>query len=180
MTPTARLPTLVLVLKGTCLFSAVFGLATPIITSDNGEVKSYLYKSCAGNTCYNFGAEIRDFEIPFPDKLKAALAFTCLALVLSLVQTLLHFSSGPLIQGLLTILSIPNAFFFMLAFVLVASETKLGGSNYGVGFAFMIIGWLVSMAHFLMSRKESKKAGGSAPVQKLSVKVPPGKQEGDE
>lgn len=150
-----------LALKGTCLLSAILGIATPVVTATGVEM--YLYKSCVLGTCANYGSKHSTpnpfgppvvTEVPFPNKLKAALAFICLALVVSLVQTVLHFTAKPPNHALLGNLSIPNAFFFLLSFALVASDdpTK-GGGNYGAGFAFMIIGMLTAVAHFAVSKK---------------------------
>ena len=93
-------------------------------------------------------------EIPFTDKNKAALAFISLALVVSLAQTVLHFTASPPNHSLLGNLSIPNALFFLLSFAIVASEDATGGGiKYGAGFAFMIIGMLAAVAHFAVSKK---------------------------
>ena len=132
-----------LALKVTCLLSAILGLATPILTNNGSS--SYLLKYCVNGKCVNYG----DAGVPFTDKSKAALAMICLALVVSLAQTALHFTVN---HALLGKLSIPNAFFFMVAFTIVASEDA-NGASYGAGFAFMIIGWLASMGHFSVSNK---------------------------
>jgi hypothetical protein len=82
----------------------------------------------------------------------------CLALIISLAQTVLHFTATPPNHALLGKLSIPNAFFFMVAFAIIASDTLGQGASYGAGFAFMIIGWLASMGHFIVSNKAAASA----------------------
>jgi len=142
-----------LALKATCLLSAVLALATPILTT--GAFSSYLFKYCVNGTCVNYG----DAGVPFTDKSKAALSMVCLALIVSLAQTVLHFTATPPNHALLGKLSIPNAFFFMVAFAIIASEDATSATtSYGAGFVFMIIGWLASMGHFAVSNKAAASA----------------------
>ena len=141
-----------LALKATCLLSAVLALATPIRTA--GSASYFLTKACGGGICFNFGSAL----LPWTTKGQATLAMICLALIVSLAQTVLHFTATPPNHALLGKLSIPNAFFFMVAFAIVASDDAPAGVSYGAGFAFMIIGWLTSMGHFAVSNKAAASA----------------------
>ena len=142
-----------LVLKGVSLLSVILGFATPLTKVSQTvmpgvtiSAESYLTKSCFNGQCTNYDGNQ-------PDKLKAALAFACLALILSVVMLGLHFTAKPPNHALLGNLSIPQALCFLLSFAMVVAAMNDGSPKYNAGFAFLIIGTLTSAAHFAASKK---------------------------
>merc|ERR1719453_1803775 len=125
-----------LVLKGVSLLSAVLGFATPLTKESFAfgpvtlTTESYLTKACVQGTCTNYDGDQ-------PDKMKAALAFACLALILSVVITGLHFTAKPPNHALLGNLSIPQAFCFLLSFAMVVAAADGSSPKYFAGFAFL-------------------------------------------
>jgi hypothetical protein len=131
-----------LALKGTCLLSllsAILGIAT---VGDEREEE----KSTVGDA--------------------KAFVLICLALIVSLIQNVFFFAAAPPNYALLRTLSILNAVFFIAAFVIVASSPFQAFClrdfslcpAYGVGFVFMIIGWLASMGHFAVSNNACSRS----------------------
>ena len=98
---------------------------------------------------------------------------------------MLHFTKKPPNHKLLGYLSIPNAFFFFLSFVLVTAETAkdmdYSGKKHGVkviydaGYSFLIIGFLASVAHIAACLHFAKQAAGNSEVEMQQVSRGPPK-----
>jgi hypothetical protein len=169
-----------LVLKATCLLSAIIAFATPIAVAPdtNGTtiVIVYLTKDCQeGATPFGGGGSrdgdgcITSFADAMDGKQKGAIAFGSFALIFSFGSFVLHFFAPPKPpnHALLAKLSLPTAFSFMLSFSLLAAlingrSTELVFA-YSSGFAFLILGTLASVAHFFVSKKAaaSSRTGGA-------------------
>ena len=166
-----------------------------------GSTESYTTSYGGYSNCrqiyvgYNGYSYICTRTTPWPKHIKAALVFCCLALILSLaqavLQAMLHFTKKPPNHKLLGYLSIPNAFFFLLSFALVTAETakdmNYSGEgyayrdHYGVknvyhaGYAFLIIGFLASVAHIAACLHFAKQAAGTSEVEMQQVSRGPPK-----
>jgi hypothetical protein len=96
------------------------------------------------------------------------------------LQAVLHFTKKPPNHKLLGYLFTPNAFFFFfLSFALVTAETAkdmdYSGKQYGikityhVGYAFLILGFLASVAHIAACLHFAKQAAGTSEVEMQQV-----------
>jgi hypothetical protein len=182
-----------LALKATCLLSAILGFATPLMNfvsyqeagAFSYSVSAYLTKVCnrpltangayvnGNDVCTNYGGDA-------PDKQKAAIAFCAIALIISFIQCVLHFTAKLPNHALLGKLSLAAAFAFLISFSLIANNKGLattgfgGGDNEinGPGFASLIIGWLASAGLFVVVRKQQRAApagaGGAVKLEESS------------
>ena len=144
-----------LALKCTCALSAIVVLTGPIVTSafgTGGSLTGPGITGCAARGRNYYGeVESSCYE------LQAALAFGVFALLASGGILASNFKN-PCNHALLAKASIPNGLFFMLVFSLEANAVGplSMGVSWGAGFVFAIIGWLASIAHYIVSTKAAK------------------------
>eukprot|EP00937_MAST-01D_sp_MAST-1D-sp2_P006884 g6884.t1 len=143
-------PLACLVLSCVTLLSSMIGLGAPIVT----ECHSQCGLAQLATDSYIYEVKL----------LKCALAFTVFAFLLSLglagceIARKIGSVNVPLSQAALAPLAGAQAFCFMVAFACVASWNKHG--NLGGGFAFLVIGWLASIAHVVCAIMAGRGGSG--------------------